>query len=146
VSLLIRPALPEEADQLQRLVRRPAAHPRIDAEYLARATVCAAWEGVRLAGFFAVERRAGEWWLAHLWVADELARRGRGRWLLTEAVRRARLAGAVLLRIAPEPEAEPFFRGMGAQAAAAPPGTLEIDLERWLEPLPESVSELGWSQ
>ena len=123
-----------------------AGLPPVTAEYVAAQTVCAGFEGTRLAGFFALESRDEGWWLAHLWVAEPYARRGRGRWLLTEAVRRARRLGADSLRLAPEPGAEPFFRSMGAQPTGGDARRLEIDVVNWLEPLPESVSELGWTE
>jgi GNAT superfamily N-acetyltransferase len=146
VSLLIRPALPEDAPELQALVRAVpgAGLPEVSAAYVAGHTVCAGYEGIRLAGFFALESRDEGWWLAHLWVAEPYARRGRGRWLLTDAVRRARRLGAESLRLQPEATAEPFFRSMGAHAAGGDPHRLEIDVTTWMEPLPESVSELGW--
>jgi GNAT superfamily N-acetyltransferase len=145
VSLLIRPALPDEAADLQGLVRAVpgTALPTVDAAYVAQHTVYSGWEGTRLAGFFALETRDDGWWLAHLWVAEPFARRGRGRWLLTDAVRRARALGADSLRFSPETGAEPFFRTMGAQAVGGDARRLEIDVQSWLEPMPDSVFEIG---
>lgn len=145
MSLLIRPAEPEEAAGLRALVRAaPGVElPAVDAAYVETRAVFSAWEGTRLAGFFALEERAGDWWLAHLWVAEEQRGRGRGRWLFTDAVRRARRLGADSLRLTPDPAAYPFFQRLGAMPAPDGRAELEVDVISWLEPLPESVSELG---
>jgi len=146
MALLIRPALPEHADQLQALVRPiPGAQlPPVSPDYVAAHTVCEAREGSRLDGFYALESGPGGWRLAHLWVSERFAGRGRGRWMLTDAVRRARRLGADVLRFTPAPEARPFFRRMGATEAEG--GEMAIAVETWLEPLPDSVSELGFAE
>lgn len=146
MSVLIRRAHPEDVDALQGLVRGSACTrlPRIDQAYLSHAEVYGAWEGTQLVGFFALEGRGGEWRLPHLWVAPASGGRSRGRWLLADAVRRARRSGAEVLRLTPEPDAEGFFARLGARRT--PDGGMEIEPVAWLEPLPESVSELGWSE
>jgi GNAT superfamily N-acetyltransferase len=149
MALLIRPALPEHAAELQGLVRavRGGAVPRLSPEYVQAHTVCEAREGTRLDGFYAIESGPAGWRLAHLWVAAAHAGRGRGRWMLTDAVRRARRLGADVLRFTAEPEAERFFERMGAQRVdSGAPGEMLIELETWLEPLPESVSGLDFPE
>jgi GNAT superfamily N-acetyltransferase len=145
VSVLIRRSAPDDAADLRALVH-PVPGAQLSAltpEYVASHPVFGAWEGVRLAGFFALEERGGHWWLAHLWVAEEQRGRGRGRWLLTDAIRRARRLGADSLRFTPEPEARAFFQRLGARTSPEARAELEIDVTSWMEPLPESVSELG---
>ena len=93
MSLLVRPADPAEAADLQRLVRVTSLPP-VDAEYVGSRHVFVAHEGNQLAGFFALHAGPSAWRLEHLWVAEASVGRGRGRWLFTDAVRRARRLGA----------------------------------------------------
>ena len=138
MSLIIRRAHPDDAPRLARLARAHAD--TVTREYVAGHLVFAAMEGARLVGFYAVEEDGPRWTLRHLWVAPEWARRGRGRWMFTDAARRARRAHAEVLRLVPEPDAEPFFLRMGCRTAD---GALELDPASWEEPLPESVSDAG---
>jgi GNAT superfamily N-acetyltransferase len=138
VSLIIRRAHPDDAPRLARLARAHAD--TVTPEYVAAHAVFAAMEGARLVGFYAVEEDGPSWTLRHLWVAEEWAGRGRGRWMFTDAARRARRAHAEVLRLTPEPGAEPFFLRMGLAPAD---GALELDPATWDEPLPESVSDAG---
>ena len=149
MALLIRPALPEHAAELQSLVRSipGAPMPEVTPDYVAAHTVCEAREGARLDGFYAIEAGPSGWRLAHLWVAERFAGRGRGRWMLTDAVRRARRLGADALHFTVAPGSGRFFERMGARVVpGGAPGEMLIELETWLEPLPESVSELGCAE
>lgn len=148
MTLVIRRATPDDVAALAPLVRPVpgAALPPLDAAYVAGHPVYGGWEGERAVGLYALEPAEGEpWTLRHLWVVPEWSRRGRGRWLLTDAMRRARLGGAGTIRLRPEPGAEAFFVRMGAHPLPGAPGVVEFPAG-WREPLPESVSELGWSE
>lgn len=143
MSLIIRRAHPDDAPRLAGLARAHAA--TVTPEYLAAHPVFTASEGTRLVGFYALEEEGERWTLRHLWVAPEWAGRGRGRWMFTDAVRRARRARATSLRLVPEPGAEAFFLKMGI-AAVAGGRLLELDPATWEEPLPESVSDAGFTE
>jgi ribosomal protein S18 acetylase RimI-like enzyme len=64
--------------------------------------------------------------LEGLWIDPALSRRGLGRSLLREAVRRASLYGAVRMHVVSEPRAEAFYLRLGARrvgtVAGTPPG------------------------
>lgn len=139
MSLVIRRATPDDAPRLARLARAHAA--TLTPAYVTEHAVFSATEGSQLVGFYALEDEGERWTLRHLWVAPEWAGRGRGRWMFTDAVRRARRAHAASLRLVPEPGSEPFFLRMGVAPAGG--GALELDAATWQEPLPESVSDAG---
>ena len=138
MSLVIRRAQPGDAPLLAALARSHAA--TVTPEYVTRHLVFAATEGSRLVGFYSLEDEGERWVLRHLWVAQDWAGRGRGRWMFTDAVRRVRRAHAASLRLVPEPGSEPFFLRMGVLPTG---GALEVNPATWEEPLPESVSDDG---
>jgi N-acetylglutamate synthase-like GNAT family acetyltransferase len=140
VSLVIRRAHPDDAPLLATLARAHAA--TITPEYVAEHAVFIALEGTRLVGFYALEEQGERCTLGHLRVAPEWTGRGRGRWMLADAVRRARRIHARTVRLTPEPGSEAFFLRMGLVPAADGAG-LELDATTWAEPLPESVSDAG---
>jgi ribosomal protein S18 acetylase RimI-like enzyme len=74
--------------------------------------------------------------LEGLWIDPALARRGLGRTLVQEALRRAARTGAVRLHVDSEPRAEAFYLRLGARrvgtVASRPPGRV----------LPQLVFEL----
>lgn len=141
MSLVIRRASPGDAPRLAELARAHAA--TLTAEYVTRYPVFVATEGSRLVGFYALEEEGELWTLRHLWVAPEWTGRGRGRWMFTDAVRRVRRSHAAALRLYPEPGSEPFFLRMGV---APVDDALELDPATWEEPLPESVSDAGFTE
>lgn len=66
-------------------------------------------------GFFGLRRDGAEWWLEHFWVTPELIGRGVGRALFAAALQAARRCGAGMLHIKSDPNAEGFYRRMGAR-------------------------------
>ena len=84
-------------------------------EYIEKnAVYTAVYEGA-VVGVFALTCGRPECELAHLWVAPDWIGRGLGRRLFDEALRVARTTGARTMRIVSDPNAEGFFRRMGAR-------------------------------
>ena len=134
-SVLLRRALPEEADRLSEIAMAAKAHWGYPESWLelwrpeltfAAATiesdcVWVAEEKGRLLGVSAVRGRAPELELSHLWVHPSAMGRGLGRRLLEAAVDAARRAGGRRLRIVSDPHAEPFYEAMGAYRTGSVP-------------------------
>jgi GNAT superfamily N-acetyltransferase len=74
----------------------------------------AVFEG-EMGGFYALVERGREVELEHLWVSPEHIGAGIGRALFDHAVRRAAALGATTLSIEADPNAEGFYRRMGAE-------------------------------
>jgi len=89
--------------------------------FLAAASAYAAVEDGRLVGVCAVAGAGVERELEHLWVLPERIGRGIGRRLLGHAIRRERTRGTQRLRIAADPNAEGFYRRLGAQLVGSVP-------------------------
>jgi ribosomal protein S18 acetylase RimI-like enzyme len=68
-----------------------------------------------IAGFYALVARDREVELEHLWVLPEHIGAGIGRALFDHAVRRAAALGVTTLSIEADPNAEGFYRRMGAR-------------------------------
>ena len=92
----------------------------------------------RMIAFYALQERDRGLFLEHLWVLPEHMRRGLGRKLFQHALERARSLGAARLTIEADPNAESFYRHMGA--AVVGKTTSEIDGRR--RELPLLVYEL----
>jgi GNAT superfamily N-acetyltransferase len=68
-----------------------------------------------MGGFYALIERGSEVELEHLWVLPEHIGTGIGRALFDHAVRKAAALGATILSIEADPNAEGFYRRMGAR-------------------------------
>jgi predicted N-acetyltransferase YhbS len=81
-----------------------------------------------IVGFYALSREGPAFELEHLWVDPDDIGGGVGASLLRDAIERARAAGGTVLRIVSDPNAEGFYRRMGArrvgEAAATPAGRM----------------------
>jgi GNAT superfamily N-acetyltransferase len=66
-------------------------------------------------GFFGLRRDGAQWWLEHFWVTPEQIGRGVGRAMFAAALVAARRCGATELHIKSDPNAEGFYRRMGAR-------------------------------
>ena len=64
--------------------------------------------------FYSLKLDGGTWWLNHLWVRPGAMGQGVGATLFRHARRRARLAGASVLRVESDPHAQSFYEKMGA--------------------------------
>jgi N-acetylglutamate synthase-like GNAT family acetyltransferase len=124
----LRPARPDEAATLSDLAMRSKAHWGYDDEFLARCrpvltlkpdeivsgrTTVASEDG-RVVGFYTLNDDPPEGELGNLWIDPAHMRKGAGRLLLTHAVETARAVGFKTLLIAADPNAEGFYRAMGA--------------------------------
>jgi GNAT superfamily N-acetyltransferase len=95
-----------------------------------------ALEADAIVGFYALAGAGGTLELEHFWVTPGHMRRGIGRRMFEHALHAARLRGGTVLRIASDPNAEGFYRRMGARRVGEVPSTpagrvlplLEIDL------------------
>jgi len=138
----IRPAGARDARELSRIAYAAKAYwgypevwlrlwhhdltltPRFIAEH---DVLCALRDG-RIVGFYALSRDGSEFELEHLWVDPDDIGSGIGARLFRDAVERVRAAGGTGLRIASDPNAEGFYRRMGArrvgEEAARPAGRM----------------------
>jgi GNAT superfamily N-acetyltransferase len=130
MRVTIRPADPSEALVLTALAQAGKRHwgyPEgwlevwrdqltITPGYVAENVVrCGSDDCGRVVGVYALERDAGAFRLAHLWLAPSLIGRGVGRQLFEHAARTAEALGAGELLIEADPNAEGFYRHMGAE-------------------------------
>lgn len=118
------------------LIRLWRADLTVTPAFVSRHEVWCALEGWRIVGFYALSREAETCELEHFWVRPEHLRRGIGRRLFLHATATARALGARRLEIASDPNAEGFYRRMGAgrigEVGARPAGRvlplLAVDL------------------
>jgi GNAT superfamily N-acetyltransferase len=68
-------------------------------------------------GFYALSREGAVFELEHMWVRPQHLRAGIGTSLFAHALDTVRSAGGTVLRIASDPNAEGFYRRMGARRA-----------------------------
>jgi GNAT superfamily N-acetyltransferase len=86
----------------------------ITPEFIAANETFAATITGQIIAFYALLATAEAVRLEHLWVLPERIGQGIGRSLFIHAVERATLRGARRLTIEADPDAEPFYRRMGA--------------------------------
>jgi GNAT superfamily N-acetyltransferase len=130
MNVTIRPAAASEADTLTALAlagKRHWGYPEswldawrglltITPEYLTANVVHCAEDGAgRVVGFYALERDGASFRLDNLFLAPSAIGNGLGRQLFEHAVQEARALGAAELLIEADPNAEGFYRHMGAQ-------------------------------
>ena len=92
----------------------------------------------QLVGFHALHEAAEELRLEHLWILPEQMRKGIGRALFRHAVERAATMGALRLTIEADPNAEAFYRHMGAERV----GSVASKMEAGRRELPLLVFDL----
>ena len=124
----IKRATPNDAEALTRIAfaaKRYWGYPErwmerwresltITPEFVGRNEVYAATLDEEILGFYALAGEGREIQLEHLWVSPERIGSGVGRLLFDHAVRRAASLGAEMLRVEADPNAEGFYRRMGA--------------------------------
>jgi GNAT superfamily N-acetyltransferase len=127
--MIVRPAVPAEAEALSRLALRSKGHWGYDDQFLAacRAELTVAPEqcdgvhlvlaegGTALLGFYRLAGEAPVAELADLFVDPDAIGRGVGAALLADAVDRAMALGISRLTIDADPHAEGFYARMGAR-------------------------------
>ena len=99
----------------ERWISRWAESLTITPDFVRRNEVYAAVVGGEIVGFYALVGEGQRVELEHLWVSPEHIGAGVGRALFDHAVRRAASVGASSLGIEAEPNAEGFYRRMGAR-------------------------------
>ncbi len=87
----------------------------ISPEFVRRNEAYAAVVEGKLVGFYALVGKGCEIELEHLWVLPDFIGTGIGRALFDHAVRRAAALGAEVVGIESDPNAEGFYRRMGAR-------------------------------
>ncbi len=87
----------------------------ISPEFVRRNEAYAAVVEGKPVGFYALVGEVREIELEHLWVLPEFIGTGIGRALFDHAVRKAASLGAEVVRIESDPNAEGFYRRMGAR-------------------------------
>jgi GNAT superfamily N-acetyltransferase len=105
----------------------------ITSDFIRRNEVYAATLDKKIVGFYALAGRGRRIELEHLWVTPEQIGTGVGRTLFEHAVRRAASLGAEVLRIEADPNAEGFYRRMGARRVGET--SYPIDGQRRVLPL-----------
>lgn len=126
--IVLRAARPAEAAELTELALRSKAHWGYGQEFLdacraeltirpedvvaRRITVAESEE--RLLGFFSIDGEPPRGELGNLWVTPEAIGTGLGRRLWEGALSVARTAGFTSFEVEAEPNAEGFYRAMGA--------------------------------
>jgi GNAT superfamily N-acetyltransferase len=121
-------ALPDQALALQAIARASKQHWGYDtaymqawthdktltADFVARHVVFYAADGLKIAGFYALEWEASGCELKHLWVSPDYIGQGIGRDLFRHLLSQLETLGAETCKIVAEPHAEGFYRHMGA--------------------------------
>jgi GNAT superfamily N-acetyltransferase len=97
----------------------------ITPEFIAENHTFLAHSNGQTIGFHTLIEEIGSWRLEHLWVLPEQMGRGCGRRLFAHAAAYAAERGALFLTIEADPNAEPFYRRMGATRL----GTRESQLD-----------------
>ena len=130
-TFAIRPARPEEADALHRLAIRSKAHWGYDADFMTLAAAALRIDPEAIAeqrlfvadddghpigvgGIEALDDEPGAYQISHLFVDPDGFGRGVGRALLARLTDAAKALSATRLEILSDPQAEPFYRRMGA--------------------------------
>ncbi|MEO0989394.1 MAG: GNAT family N-acetyltransferase [Pseudomonadota bacterium] len=135
MTLLLRPAGPEDLEEASALCLRSKAHWGYDAAFLASCRVeltltsddlardfvrLATWDGA-VQGVLHVAVDAKQAWLEKLFVDPGAMGRGIGRALFASGADWARAEGADEMVIEADPGAVPFYRRMGAHPAGQVP-------------------------
>ena len=133
--MIIRPAAEHELPKLSNLCLRSKAHWGYDTEFLdacreeltlspselVATSVVVAESGTQLVGIAQVSVEGTDCDLLKLFVDPDHIGRGFGEALLKWAVQEGRRLGAQRMTIEADPEAEPFYRRMGAQTIGQVP-------------------------
>ena len=108
-------------------------------EFIAANTAFCAKGGTGTIGFYVLTQEEDGLHLDHLWIHPNSIGRGIGRALFKHAVEQARAAGSVTIKIEADPNAEGFYRQMGAKRV----GTSMSEVEGTPRELP--ILEYRWS-
>lgn len=122
-------------------IRRWAAVLTITPDYIAENPTFVAFADEERVGFYALQIRASEALLDHLWVLPGAMGHGVGRALFAHAESAARRAGATQMSIVGDPNAEGFYQRMGAIVHGREPAFMDGE-ERYLPLLAKAL----WSK
>ncbi len=103
----------------------------VSTSFIRRHPVFCAVRERRVIGFYALSRRSARFELEHMWVHPDHMGAGVGRRLFRHALRTARAEQGKILRIASDPNAEGFYRRLGARRVgeiASRPATRKLPL------------------
>ncbi len=143
----VRRATPEDAETLTRVAlaaKRHWGYPErwirqwtggltITPEFVRNNEVHAAVEDQMAIGFYALVGEGHRTELEHLWISPEYIGRGMGRLLFEHALARAAALGAESVELEADPNAEGFYRRMGAERVGE--NVYEIEGHRRVLPL-----------
>jgi GNAT superfamily N-acetyltransferase len=99
----------------EELMRLWTADLTVTPDLVSRHHVYCAVRGAKVVGFYALADCGATWELEHMWVTPRHMRTGIGRLLFAHLRKRLAAAGATRLRIVSDPNAEGFYRRMGAR-------------------------------
>jgi GNAT superfamily N-acetyltransferase len=105
------------------------------AEFIAANVAYCAMEDDNVVGFYVLTTESDGIHLDHLWMIPAAMRRGIGRALFEHAVNQARAAGFDLIKIEADPNAEAFYKRMGARRVGT--SVSEVEGEKRELPLME---------
>ncbi len=165
MTLRLRSARPGEVSRLteiahaakrhwgypETLLRLWRADLTVRPDFVTRHPTCAAVESGTIVGFYALSRDGERFELEHCWVDPTFMRRGVGTALFAHALDTVRALGGVRLTIASDPNAEGFYRRMGARRVGEVPSRLRgrmlpllsIELERPTQHTPHRGASRG---
>ncbi|MBI2203469.1 MAG: GNAT family N-acetyltransferase [Candidatus Rokubacteria bacterium] len=134
-----RPARPADAATLTRIAHASKRYWRypedlmlqwkdaltVSEDSMTESPVVCAVRGGQIVGFYALSGAGGTRELEHFWVAPDHIGDGIGTRMFEQVLVTLRDAGARMLRIASDPNAEGFYRRMGARREGDVPSTPE---------------------
>ncbi len=149
MNIRIIPALPSQADILTEIAvtaKRHWEYPErwiqiwlpqlsISAGYISKNETWVAQSGGKLVAWYSLKETDGELWLDNLWVLPGFIGKGIGKRLFLHSLERSRLRAASVLKVTADPNAESFYRHMGARKIGEQPG--EVDGEPRVLPVME---------
>ncbi len=149
----VRRATPEDAEALTRVAfagKRHWGYPKrwiqqwtesltITPEFVRNNEVHAAVEDERAVGFYALVGEGHRIELEHLWISPEYIGKGVGRLLFEHVLLKAASLGAETVQLEADPNAEGFYRRMGAERVGE--NVYEIEGQRRV--LPVMAVEVG---
>jgi len=99
----------------EELIRLWRADLTVTPRFIAEHAVYCAVQGSRIVGFYALSGEHGARDLEHMWVDPRHIGRGVGRSMFAHLLRHLRRVGVTRLTIASDPNAEGFYRKLGAR-------------------------------
>lgn len=107
----------------------------ISAEYISANETWVALTDSEPIAYYSLKQETDELWLDNIWVLPDYMGKGIGKELFKHAVERSRLRGASVLKIEADPNAETFYKHMGAQKVGEHRG--EVDGQPRILPVME---------